>query len=93
MEKEYIYPDVLNKSDEMYKNAKRISHDSAIFGDRKALLEKHFSEHPIYLDDSYYAEQSPATSSAQGRRLCRSSKPYGLEETIIVARLPLLFAV
>ena len=58
MGKEFIYPDVLSKSDEMYKNAERISHDSAIFGDRKALLERHFEEHPIYLDDSYYAQSN-----------------------------------
>ena len=58
MGQEFMYPDVLNKSDEMYKNAKRISHDDAIFGARKALLEKHFEEYPIYLDDSYYAQSS-----------------------------------
>ena len=52
---EFIYPDVLDKSSRMYKEARRIANDNAIFGDRKALLEKHFNEYPIYLDDSYYA--------------------------------------
>ena len=40
----------------MFIKAKRIANDNAIFGDRAALLKKHFAEHPIYLDGSYYAK-------------------------------------
>lgn len=54
MEKEK-YPEVLSKESEMYKSAKAIKRDSAIFGERRALLERHFDEYPIYLDESYYA--------------------------------------
>lgn len=53
--KQFEYPQVLTREMEMFKKATKISFDDAIFGDRKALLKKHFSEHPIYLDDSYYA--------------------------------------
>lgn len=53
--KPFEYPPVLTREMEMFKKATKISFDDAIFGDRKALLKKHFSEHPIYLDDSYYA--------------------------------------
>ena len=51
----FEYPPVLTRQMEMFKDAKKISSDYAIFGSRKALLEKHFNEAPIYLDDSYYA--------------------------------------
>ena len=56
MGKEFIYPQVLSKESAMYKERKRISFDSAIFGSRKALLEQHFKEAPIYIDSSYYAQ-------------------------------------
>lgn len=52
-----VYPKVLSTSDAMYKEAKRIGSDSAIFNERKALLLKHFEEHPIYLDESYYTNR------------------------------------
>lgn len=42
----------------MYKNAVCIAKDSAIFGDRKALMEKHYAEYPIYLDESYYTHDT-----------------------------------
>lgn len=54
----FEYPKVLDANSEIYKNAKKISNDSAIFGERKALLEKHFAEHPIYLDESYYSQRT-----------------------------------
>ena len=56
--KPFEYPPVLTREMEMFKKATRISFDDAIFGDRKALLKKHFSEHPIYLDVSYYAHNN-----------------------------------
>lgn len=55
--KPFEYPPVLTQEMEMFKKATKISFDDAIFGDRKALLKKHFSEHPIYLDDSYYVHR------------------------------------
>lgn len=51
----FEYPPTLTRQMEMFKEAKKISNDSEIFNGRKALLEKHFNEHPIYLDDTYYA--------------------------------------
>ena len=50
----FEYPKKLSRNDAMYREAKQISSDSAIFSSRKALLKKHFEEHPIYLDGSYY---------------------------------------
>lgn len=55
-EQPFEYPPVLTREMEMFKKAKQISSDSAIFGEKKALLEKHFNEYPIYLNDSYYAQ-------------------------------------
>lgn len=54
----FVYPDVLKDTDEMYTEAKRISFDDAIFNSRKALLEKHFAEYPIYIDGSYYVQST-----------------------------------
>lgn len=53
---QFEYPKVLLKSSEMYKTAKCIGNDSEIFGGRKKLMQKHFEECPIYLDESYYAQ-------------------------------------
>lgn len=52
--KEFTYPEVLERNSEMMTKAHVISKDSAIFGDRKALMEKHYAEAPIYLNESYY---------------------------------------
>ena len=57
MENEFIYPDVLNRGDRMYKEAKKIAHDNEIFSGK--LLEKHFAEGiPMYLDESYYCHEN-----------------------------------
>ena len=58
MEDNFDYPLFLDKDSEMLKNAKRIESDSAIFGERRALLEKHFNEAPIYLNESYYTNET-----------------------------------
>ena len=55
-QEEFVYPDVLERDSAMFKEAKKIGFDDAIFGSRKALLEKHFNEAPIYWDDTYYAQ-------------------------------------
>lgn len=55
MKEEFVYPNVLERNSDMFTKAKKISSDSEIFGGRKALLEKHFNEAPIYLNESYYA--------------------------------------
>ena len=55
MKEEFVYPDILERESKMFKEAKKISHDCEIFGGRKALMEKHFEEAPIYLNESYYA--------------------------------------
>lgn len=56
MNEEFTYPRTLSRYSDMFIKAKRIAFDDAIFGDRAALLKKHFAEHPIYLDGSYYAK-------------------------------------
>lgn len=55
MKESFVYPETLDRNSEMFSKASRITSDSAIFGDRKELLEKHFNEAPIYLNESYYA--------------------------------------
>ena len=67
----FEYPPTLTREMEMFKKAKKISNDSEIFNGRKALLEKHFNEHPIYLDDSYYAHSDkwPRVEESQLERL------------------------
>lgn len=57
-EKPFEYPDILEDTNEMYTKAKRLNSDDAIFGGRKALLEKHFAEYPIYVNRSYYAQST-----------------------------------
>lgn len=57
-EKPFEYPDILEETDEMYTKATRLNGDNAIFGGRKALLEKHFAEYPIYVDGSYYTHST-----------------------------------
>lgn len=54
MKDEFVYPESLNRNSEMFTKAKRISSDSECFNGRKELLEKHFNEAPIYLNESYY---------------------------------------
>ena len=55
-EKPFEYPDILEDTDEMYTKATRLNSDNAIFGGRKALLEKYFAEYPIYVNGSYYVQ-------------------------------------